>query len=61
MVARVCCSEFSESIFRAEAGEFLFKQIISFAQQHVKKKFKKLTAKKNLNVCALTGIEDHIN
>ena len=37
--------------------EFLFKWIISFAQEHIEKKWRK----KNLIACALTETEDHIN
>ena len=36
MVAKDCCDEFSKSIlFWEGVEEFLFKKIISFAQQHV--------------------------
>ena len=42
--------------------EFLFKWIISFAQERIeKKKKKKKYCKKYLVVCALTETEDHIN
>ena len=37
--------------------EFFFKWIISFAQEHIEKKWRK----KNLIACALTETEDHIN
>ena len=39
------------------AWEFLFKWLISFAQEHIEKKMKK----ENLIACALTETEDHIN
>ena len=62
---RMCkdwCTEFSKSNFGVGVEEFLFKRIISFAKEHVEKKWrKKNTAKKELIVSVFPETEDHIS
>ena len=57
-VAKDCCNEFPKSVFWAGVEEFLIKQIISFGQQHIQKKFKKLTAKRS--AFSAQGLESRI-
>ena len=63
MVAKICCNEFSKSIFWAEIKEFLFKKsfllFISFTTCLEKLK-KKINCQKCLIVCALPETVDHI-
>ena len=60
--AKDCCNEFSKSVFWERVEEFLFKWIIiSLAQQHFQKRWKKSIAKKYLIACTLPETEDPID
>ena len=64
MASKICCNEFSKSIFWAGVEEFLFKSIISFVHffyNMFTKNEKNLTAKKSFIVCAFPETEHHIN
>ena len=61
MVAKVCCNEFSKSIFWAGVEEFVFKKKYFFWSTTCLEKMKKINCQKKFHGCAFLETEDYIN